>query len=697
MEVKNACFFAIVEGSDVESRVRDYLGNLCSSSSARARLDFDRRLDRLRSLQSAPVAPALEDRAFPEKQTVYNLSSHQLSEPELSLLSKGLNFAVASSSIPRCDLITAVEDAITALTPEDKAFVRKRAASLLRNARAPKSNLSRAESEAIRLLQANDDIVILPADKGNATAVLDKSDYREKLQELLDAGPYKKVTRDPGPSFRRELHRRLSKVSADGRLSRTELLRLCPTHFQVPHLFGLPKIHKPDVPLRPIISMRDSVLQSVSRCLADIMRPFSTTCDSYVRDSADLVLKLSTVEFPRGQFVSLDVVSLFTNVPIDETLDIFRALLLDDSTLKNRSPFSVDEIIDLTKLVLTSCYFRHFDGLYLQTDGVAMGSSLGPVAANLFMSHFEATALHEAQTRGLSVPSFWVRFVDDVLLFWPHSEEELSSFYSFLCDWKPSINFNIEREKNGLLPFLDVLINHDEHNLSFSVYRKPTHTDLYVHGDSAHPQHVFLGVARGLKTRAERVCSRQNLPEEKRHLRRVLRNNGYDDRTISRGLSGSAGGSRRDPPGRRCSLPYVPGVSDRLSGVLRSTGVTSVMRPQRTLRSLLVRKRPEKAITLGSVYRLACTACSWCYVGETGRPIAERMKEHKRMVRELDVDRSEVARHAAESGHALDFQHVSVLDKEERWRRRVIKEALWSKKLQSSNSVKHSLGSSRLF
>jgi hypothetical protein len=696
MEMKSACFFAIVEGSGLAARVRGYLDNLCSSFASRTKTGFDRRLDRLRCLRSAPAAYIPENHTTLEKQTVHNLSSHELSQPELSVLSKGLNFAVAPSSIPHCDIITAVEDAITGCSTEDKAFVRKKAAALLRNASNPKANLSRTESEAIRLLRANEDIIVLPADKGNATAVLDKSDYKQKLQGLLDAGPYRKVTRDPGPTFRRELHRRLSKVVADGRLSRTRLLRLCPTHYQVPHLFGLPKIHKTGVPLRPIVSMRDSVLQSVSRCLADVMRPFSTSCDSYVQDSADLVRKLSDLDFPKGQFVSLDVVSLFTNVPIDETLEVFRELLLGDASLKERSCFTVDEIVDLTRLVLESCYFRHFDGLYLQTDGVAMGSSLGPVAANIFMSRFETLALREALRIGLSVPTFWVRFVDDVLLFWPHSEIDLTLFHRFLCEFRPSICFNIERESNGLLPFLDVLIDHSEDSLSFSVYRKPTHTDLYVHGESAHPRHVFLGVARGLETRARRVCSRPNLPGEKRHLRRVLRANGYDERTVSRGLSGSTG-RKRDTTLRRCSLPYVPGISERLSGILRGVGVAAAMRPQRTLRSLLVRKRPDKASVLGSVYRLDCTDCSWCYVGETGRPVTERMKEHKRMVRDLDVDRSEVARHAAESGHALNFDSVSVLEREGFWRRRVIKEALWSQKLHSSNSVKHLLGSSWRF
>ena len=81
-------------------------------------------------------------------------------------------------------------------------------------------------------------------------------------------------------------------------------------------------------------------------------------------------------------------------------------------------------------------------------------------------------------------------------------------------------------------------------------------------------------------------------------------------------------------------------------------------------------------------------------MGETGRPLPERMKEHRRSVKELDVQRSEVAHHAAETGHTPAFQEAHVLERESNWRRRVVKEALWTRRLDSSNAVKHDLGSS---
>ena len=174
----------------------------------------------------------------------------------------------------------------------------------------------------------------------------------------------------------------------------------------------------------------------------------------------------------------------------------------------------------------------------------------------------------------------------------------------------------------------------------------------------------------------------------------MLRRNGYDEATISRGLSTRSPRvcGEAESGTRQRSLPFIHGVSEKISRILRSVGVFTAMKPQRTIRSQLVRKRPEKAKTLGAVYRRDCSDCSWCYVGETRRPVTERVKEHNRSMRNFDVQCSEVVQHAAETGHTLQFGGVSLLDREATWRGRVIKEALWTRKLGSSNHVKHDLG-----
>ena len=96
------------------------------------------------------------------------------------------------------------------------------------------------------------------------------------------------------------------------------------------------------------------------------------------------------------------------------------------------------------------------------------------------------------------------------------------------------------------------------------------------------------------------------------------------------------------------------------------------LRSHSTIKSSLLKKRPEKAKDLGVVYRIPCTAddCNWSYVGESGRTVQKRMREHKRAIRDLDVERSEVARHVFENDHAVDVSKVEVVDREPRWRRK---------------------------
>ena len=143
------------------------------------------------------------------------------------------------------------------------------------------------------------------------------------------------------------------------------------------------------------------------------------------------------------------------------------------------------------------------------------------------------------------------------------------------------------------------------------------------------------------------------------------------------------------------SIPYVPGLSEKVRDILREVGINVGMKPSSTLRGLLTRKRPQPAAILGSVYKIPCAedGCSWSYIGETGRTLDERKKEHCLAVRNLDVERSEVARHVHENDHQVDLNSMHIVEREAGWKRRLVKEALWTKRLKSSNRTKHFLSS----
>ena len=477
-------------------------------------------------------------------------------------------------------------------------------------------------------------------------------------------------------------------------MTRVELLLLCPTHFPIPHNYIRPtQATQGWCSLRPIISMCGSLWSPISRLLADIMSTYMKGCDSEILNSTDLVNKLRAYGDCSGVYLSFDVESLFTNVPVNETLEIFSSLLVEDTNMNQRTLLTASGILKLCHLVLTSGYFSHYDGIYLQRDGVAMGNSLGPIAANLFMVNLERVAKQRALSSGLTFPPLWLRYVDDILVHWVDSDDALTAFLNFLNGLSTSIKFTMELEKGGSLPFLDVMISRKNERMSFKVHRKVTHTNRYIQRSSAHPIGVFKGLVRSLSGRIPRICSSENVQEEEANVYEALRANGYSDAECRRWWTLGSSSDRpadEDQLPFSGSLPYIPGISERIRGVLREVDVRIGMKPISTLHKGLVRKRPAPSKQLGVIYELPCGSsdCSWTYVGESGRTLEERKREHIKAVREFDVERSEVANHAASSGHSVNFDGMRILDRETVWKKRIIKEAWWTKQLSSSNRTK---------
>ena len=220
--------------------------------------------------------------------------------------------------------------------------------------------------------------------------------------------------------------------------------------------------------------------------------------------------------------VSFDIVSLYTNVPVDDALEVISALLKDDDSLGDRTSIPASDICLLTEFCLRSTYFQFKNDFFEQVDGAAMGSPLSPVVANLYMENFEQCAL---KAFPLS-PRVWIRYVDDTFVIWPHGKDALSNFLMHLNRQHSSIKFTKEEETEDRLPFLDVMVERCGKKVSTTVYRKPTHTDRYIHYTSHHHPRVFSGTINCMKIRADNVCDDENRMEEISHLRKTFLANG---------------------------------------------------------------------------------------------------------------------------------------------------------------------------
>ena len=170
-----------------------------------------------------------------------------------------------------------------------------------------------------------------------------------------------------------------------------------PTGCVPPKFYGLPKIHKPETPLRPIVSSCGSVTYGVAKVLAKILKPLVGKSPHHISGNQAFVEQVKHIILAPGECLSsYDVSALLASVPVDPALNIIRDLLENDHTLKDRTVLAVNDIILLLEFCLKNMYFSFWDQFYEQVEGVAMGSPVSPIVANLYMEYLEQKALSTA-------------------------------------------------------------------------------------------------------------------------------------------------------------------------------------------------------------------------------------------------------------------------------------------------------------
>ena len=254
-----------------------------------------------------------------------------------------------------------------------------------------------------------------------------------------------------------------------------------------------------------------------------------------------------------------------------------------------------------------------------------------------------------------------------------------------------NIQFTMEIEKDNSLPFLDIFIQRKEDGtLGHQVYRKPTHTDLYLNGLSHHHPSQKRAVISTLLHRANIVADKDSLPQEIKHLRETFRRNGYTEREISLAIIRTDAerkenrvesflepdvSPRQKKPIARACLPYVSTVAGKVSRILAKWNIETIHIPPQKLRGELMRVKDNLGLRTPGVYRIPCQ-CGKVYIGETGRTIETRIKEHRRCIRLFHPEKSALADHSLSEDHVISFHDAQVLSKAHLFWDRLLKEAI---------------------
>lgn len=157
-----------------------------------------------------------------------------------------------------------------------------------------------------------------------------------------------------------------------------------------------------------------------------------------VKNSVDLTNKLKTIDLQDNTLLaSFDVTNMFSNIPNKDCLNIIKRKFQNN----NVNPIIQQEIVQLLELCMNENYFKYNDEFYKQKDGLAMGSPLSPLLAQIFMSDFEESILNAPFTKNIS---FWYRYVDDILVGFTGTKDELTQTLKHLNSLHPKIKFTLE-------------------------------------------------------------------------------------------------------------------------------------------------------------------------------------------------------------------------------------------------------------
>ena len=498
--------------------------------------------------------------------SVTNLSRHELSAPQLSLLEKGLKFIPSRHEVDKVKLLADLSewerrmrlaeyfynrDDDTKEQTKDSAdkFMVKKKSTFTPNAgrdkcldlyidlvkddvmgslkKSKKINLTKEENSAFHELLHNEDIIIRPADKGSGIVVIDKEEYIESLEkEMEQSSAYERTDNDRTEEAHKKVKKLVNKMNRDGLVSDDLKNYLTPKYVQRGKLKGNPKLHKANVPYRAIVSGIGTPTERLAELAEHELKGFVEQSPSYIRDTTDFIVKLRSVDEPLPADAILfcfDVVKLYPSVPRKEGLQACEEAL----STRLRSLVSGKAAMEMIQTVLDNNVFGFGDKSYIQKEGIAIGSRLGKNFACAYMRKWD-----EALLRFRASPYFYKRFIDDGFGIWTEGEDELKLFAKHANSIHPNIQVELRYDRKQI-EFLDTLVKLEDGHIYTDLYVKPSDKQLYLYSASCHPPNTKRGLAYGLGLRIRRICEKEkDYVRHRQELKLQLRRRGYSGKLI---------------------------------------------------------------------------------------------------------------------------------------------------------------------
>ena len=404
----------------------------------------------------------------------------------------------------------------------------------------PKNNLPPGERRALRELIQNKEIILKKADKGTTTVIMKRENkINEGQKQLDDRNNYQPLEKPMVKDTSQRVKHLINTLHNEGFIDEMTIkwFNQTPDPPRIPVFYTLTKIHKPTLVGRPIISGCDGPTERLSSFVDKLLQPIAQIQDSYLKDTTHFIRFIENTRVPSNAFlVSMDVTSLYTNIPQEEGITIVCNAY--EKFHDKNPPIATHLLKEMLSLILKENSF-HFNGKdYLQTHGTAMGTKMAVAFANIFMATIEKEILKQSRRKPLT----WKRFIDDIFSLWDTNKEDIDLFIEQANSFHPTIKFTAEISQIETT-FLDTTVYkgerfEKERILDVRTHFKSTETFQYTNFNSCHPPGVKKGFVKGEALRLLRTnSSKVTFDKNTKNFKTRLISRGYPESMVEKILS----------------------------------------------------------------------------------------------------------------------------------------------------------------
>lgn len=423
-----------------------------------------------------------------------------------------------------------------------------------------RTNISHNERNAIASLKNNDSLIIKEADKGAAVVLMNTDFYKSKCYEILnDPNTYQKITDNRDKNTITKIKTMLKKY--EHYLTKDEMKYLTNFEYKTSLFYGLPKIHKSkiiiaaieeqnseyvsindplDLKLRPIVAGTTCPTHRISHFLDLLLQPLLKFVPAYLKNNVDFLNKLPHKLKDSEIFVTLDVVSLYSNISHDLGYKAIKYWLNEYYDHSNRIPAKL--ILEGCKLILENNCFEFNNEYFVQTSGTAMGTKFAPSYATLVLGYLEQNLYNQiyqtfGKTTAEKIKNNYKRYLDDVFLIWDKQDGEVSTITNLMNDLDSKLSFTCDNEGDSVT-FLDIKLIKSNNEIITDIYYKPTDTKQYLEYNSSHPRHTKNNIPFSLARRICTIVSNTELRDQRlKELSTFLQERKYPITIINHGIS----------------------------------------------------------------------------------------------------------------------------------------------------------------